>query len=82
MKVGDLVNVTEQRGTGTFYDEIPLGYGIILDIQKTDDITIGSVGPINIGDDVTVYLNDTGEIKHFMDRSLELIAELVCSEES
>ena len=35
MKIGDLVNITEQRGTGTFYDEIPLGYGIILDIQKT-----------------------------------------------
>ena len=75
MKVGDLVNITEQRGTGTFYDEIPLGYGIVLDIQETDDITIGSVGPINIGDDVSVYLSDSGEVKHFMDRSLEVISE-------
>ena len=82
MKIGDPVNIIEQRGVGELYNETAMGYGIILDVQKTDDITIGSVGPINIGDDVTVYLNDTGEIKHFMDRSLELIAELVCSEES
>ena len=75
MKVGDLVNVTEQRGTGTFYDEIPLGYGIILDIQKTDDITIGSVGPINLGDNVAVYLSTSGEVKYFVDRSLEVISE-------
>ncbi len=70
-----MVNITEQRGTGTFFDEIPLGYGIILDIRKTDDITIGSVGPINIGDEVTVYLSDTGEVKNFIDRSLEVISE-------
>jgi len=71
--IGDLVSVTEQRGTGTFYDEIPLGYGIVLDIKKTDDITFGSVGPVNIGDDVAVYLGASGEVQHFMDRSLEVI---------
>ena len=75
MKIGDLVNITEQRGTGTYYDEIPLGYGIILDIQKTDDITIGSVGPINLGDSVAVYLSTSGEVKYFVDRSLEVISE-------
>ena len=75
MKAGDLVKVTEQRGTGTFRTEKPMGYGVILDIQKTDDLTIGSVGPINLGDDVTVYLSDSGKVKHFMNRSLEVIYE-------
>ena len=75
MKVGDLVNVTEQRGTGDFYDMTPLGYGIVLDIQETDDITIGSVGPINLGDNVAVYLSTSGEVKYFVDRSLEVISE-------
>ena len=75
MRVGDLVNITEQRGTGNFYNEIPLGHGIILDVQRTDDITIGSVGPINLGDDVSVYICGTGEVKNFVDRSLEVISE-------
>ena len=74
MKVGDLVNITEERGTGTFYNEIPLGFGIVLDIKKTDDITIGSVGPINLGNEVSVYLCSLGEVKMFMDRSLEVIS--------
>ena len=75
MKVGDLVNITERRGTGDFYNEIPLGHGIILDIEKTDDITIGSVGPVNLGDNVAVYLSTSGETKYFIDRSLEVINE-------
>ena len=75
MKVGDMVNITEKRGTGDFYDEVPMGYGIILDIKKTDDITIGSVGPVNLGDEVTVYLSDLGEVRNFMDRSMEVIQQ-------
>jgi hypothetical protein len=75
MKVGDLVNVTEQRGSGTFYNEIKLGYGVILEIKKTDDITIGSIGPVNLGDDVAVYLGSSGEVQHFMDKSIEVINE-------
>tara|TARA_B100000131_G_C17844651_1_gene503266 strand:- start:35 stop:265 length:231 start_codon:yes stop_codon:yes gene_type:complete len=74
MKIGDVVNITEQRGSGIFYEETPLGWGIILDIKKTEDLTIGSVGPINLGDDVTVYLS-TGATKNFIDRSLEVIIE-------
>lgn len=75
MKAGDLVNVTEQRGAGSFYNETPLGCGIILEIKKTDDITIGPVGPINLGDDVTVHLSNSGEAKRFCKRSLEVISE-------
>ncbi len=74
MKVGDVVNITEERGSGVFYDEIPLGWGIILDIKKTKDLTFGSVGPVNLGDDVTVHLA-SGVTKNFMDRSLEVVYE-------
>ena len=73
MKIGDLVNIIEQRGVGELYNETAMGYGIILDVQKTDDITIGSVGPVNLGDDVTVYLSNSGEVRHFVDRSVEVI---------
>ncbi len=71
--IGDLVSVPNKRETGTFYDEVLLGYFFFLDINKTDDITFGSVGPVNIGDDVAVYLGASGEVQHFMDRSLEVI---------
>lgn len=75
MKVGDLVNVTEKRGSGSFRRVVPRGLGLVLDIQKTDDLTIGSVGPINLGDNVTVHLSDSGEVKHFTDRCVEVISE-------
>ena len=44
MKAGDLVNITESRGSGVFLKSTPLGLGLILNIDKTDDITFGSVG--------------------------------------
>ena len=72
MKVGDVVNVTEKRGAGEFYKEIPLGIGLILNIEKTDDIMMGMVGPINLGDSVTVQLS-SGETKLFHNTSLEVI---------
>lgn len=73
MKAGDLVNITESRGSGVFLKSTPLGLGLILNIDKTDDITFGSVGTFNLGDDVTVYLCNSGEVAHFMDKSLEVI---------
>ena len=72
MKVGDLVNVTEQRGSGTFYDELDLGHGIVVHIEKTDDISIGTFGPINLGDSVTVLLN-SGKVRSFNERGIEVI---------
>ena len=76
MKVGDLVNVTEMRGTGSRWnDEIPLGVGLVLDVKETEDVTFGSVGPVNLGKNVTVQLCSSGEIRLFVDRSLEVISE-------
>ncbi len=73
MKKGDLVKVTEERGTGTFSREIPLGYGVILDIKKTDDLNFGRVGSFNLGDNVTVYLSSSGEVKEFSEKSVEVL---------
>lgn len=74
MKPGDVVSITEQRGVETHCYYVPLGLGIVLDVKKTEDITFGSVGPFNLGDDVTVHLA-TGETKTFLKRSLEVICE-------
>jgi len=41
-------------------------------IEKTDDIMMGMVGPINLGDSITVQLS-SGETKLFHNTSLEVI---------
>lgn len=64
MKVGDLVNVTEERGTGQFKNFKPLGLAIVIEINETDDLYFESVGNINLGDDITVLLNN-GELDVF-----------------
>ncbi len=72
-EVGNLVNVTEQRGTGAFYRETPLGLGIVLGIEKTDDLNFDGIGSFNLGDNVSVYLSTSCEVKHFNNRSLKVI---------
>lgn len=72
MKAGDLVNVNQKRGSGSSAFMSQLGLGLVVEIIKTPDITFGSVGPFNLGDDVAVQLS-SGEIKTFHVTSLELI---------
>ncbi len=74
MKVGDLVNVTEERGSGEFKKFKPLGLAIVIEINETDDLYFQSVGHINLGDDITVLLNN-GELDVFNERSLEMVNE-------
>ncbi len=71
MKVGDLVNITETRGTGTY----PQGSGLVLEIEKTSDLTFGSIGPVNLGNVVTVQVCSSGEVLDYIERSLEVINE-------
>lgn len=73
MKLGDLVKVTEQRGAGSYYNETDLGTGVVVDIKKTSDLFFETVGPINLGDNVTVML-ETGEVRTFVERSVEVIS--------
>ena len=73
MKPGDLVDVNETRGVGVYKRINALGIGVILGIQKTDDLMIGSVGPVNLGDIVTVLLN-SGETSQFCKESVRVLA--------
>ena len=72
LRVGDLVDVKETRGSGSFLKETPLGEGLILDVRKTPDVTHYSVGPFNLGDEATVHLSN-GEVRDFWVGSLSKI---------
>ena len=72
LKVGDLVDVTEERGYGQFKKFKSLGLAIVIEVNETDDLYFEAVGNINLGDDVTVLLN-TGELDVFNEQSLELV---------
>jgi len=74
MRVGDLVNVAQDRGSGSFKRTDHLGLGIILSVHKTDDLVIGTVGPVNLGDSFTVRLL-SGETREFSGQSLEVVSE-------
>jgi hypothetical protein len=71
-KVGDLVEVNQVRGTGTYKRVIARGNGIVVQVTKTDDMMFGSVGPINLGDSLTVMLG-TGDVESFSPESLRLL---------
>ena len=74
MKVGDLVNITQQRGIGSYTKIVPMGTGIVLEIIKTPDVTFTNVGTFNLGDNVIVQLS-SGDVKLFCAQSLEVINE-------
>ena len=74
MKVGDLVNITQKRGTGSYAKTVYLGTGIVLEIMKTPDVTFNNVGTFNLGDNVIVQLS-SGDLKLFCAQSLEVINE-------
>lgn len=71
-RAGDLVEVNQVRGTGTYKRVIARGNGIVVQVTKTDDMMFGSIGPINLGDSLTVLL-DTGEVEDFRPESLSLL---------
>lgn len=71
-RAGDLVEVNQVRGTGTYKRVIARGSGIVVQVTKTDDMMFGSIGPINLGDSLTVLL-DTGEVEDFRPESLSLL---------
>ena len=71
-RAGDLVEVNQVRGAGTYKRVIARGNGVVVQVTKTDDMMFGSVGPINLGDSLTVLL-DTGEVEDFRPESLSLL---------
>ena len=74
MKVGDLVDINQKRGTGSYEVTIPRGLGVVMSFQELEDLHYESIGTINLGPIVHVLLN-TGETEGFAPQSLEVACE-------
>ena len=72
MKVGDLVDINQQRGTGSYKVTIPRGLGVVVSFEELEDLHYESIGTINLGPLVHVLLN-TGETEGFAPQSLEVV---------
>ena len=74
MKVGDLVDINQERGSGSYKVTIPRGLGVVLCFEELEDLHYENIGSINLGPIVHVLLN-TGETEGFSPRSLEVVCE-------
>ena len=74
MKVGDLVDINQQRGTGIYKDVTPRGLGVVISFQELEDLHYKSIGSINLGPIVHVLLS-TGKTEGFAPQSLEVVCE-------
>ncbi len=74
MKVGDLVDINQERGSGIYKDVTPRGLGVIVRFQELEDLHYKSIGTINLGPIVHVLLS-TGETEGFAPQSLEVVCE-------
>ena len=74
MKVGDLVDINQKRGTGSYEKITPRGLGVVLRFQELDDLHYPNIGSFNLGPIVHVLLN-TGETEGFSPQSLEVVCE-------
>ena len=74
MKVGDLVDINQERGSGIYKDVTPRGLGVIMSFEELDDLHYPNIGSINLGPIVHVLLS-TGETEGFSPRSLEVVCE-------
>ena len=72
MKVGNLVDINQQRGTGSYKHTIARGLGVVVRLQEVEDLHYQSIGTINLGPIVHVLLN-TGETEGFHPTSLEVV---------
>jgi hypothetical protein len=72
MKVGDLVDINQERGSGSYKHTIARGLGVVVSFQETEDLHYKSIGTINLGPIVHVLLN-TGEMEGFAPNSLRVV---------
>ena len=72
MKIGDLVSIEQDRGCGSFKRTDMLGLGIVLDIQETARVDIGSIMDVYLGADIKVAMT-SGEVRVFNERSVRVI---------
>ena len=74
MKVGDLVDINQKRGSGSFEKITPRGLGVVVRFQELEDLHYPNIGSFNLGPIVHVLLS-TGETEGFSPRSLEVVCE-------
>ena len=74
MKAGDLVEVNQTKGAGSYKRIVPRGLGIVLRLEETEPAMYGTIGPIDFGPIIHVLLN-TGETEGFAPQSLEVVCE-------
>ena len=73
MKVGDLVDINQTRGAGSYKHNLPRGLGVIVRIEETEPMMYGAVGPIDFGPMIYVLLT-TGETERFVAQSVSVVA--------
>jgi len=73
VKVGDLVDINQKRGTGIYEEITSRGLGVVMRLEEVEDLHYESIGTINLGPIVYVLLN-TGETEGFHPTSLEVIS--------
>ena len=74
MKVGDLVDVNQTKGAGSYKHVVPRGLGVVVRLEETEPAMYGTIGPIDFGPIVHVLLR-TGETEGFAPQSLEVVCE-------
>ena len=72
MKVGDLVDVNQIKGAGSYKHVVPRGLGVIVRLVETEPAMYGTVGPIDFGPIVFVLLT-TGQTEEFDQKSIKVI---------
>ena len=73
MKVGDLVDINQTRGAGSYKHILPRGLGVIVRIEETEPMMYGAVGPIDFGPMIYVLLT-TGQTEKFVAQSVSVVA--------
>ena len=72
MKVGDLVDINQTRGAGSYKHNLPRGLGVIVRIEETEPMMYGAVGPIDFGPMIYVLLT-TGQTEGFDLKSVKVV---------
>jgi hypothetical protein len=73
VKVGDLVDVNQTRGAGSYKHVVPRGLGVIVRLEETEPAMYGTIGPIDFGPIVHVLLS-TGKTEGFDLKSVEVVS--------
>ena len=73
MKVGDLVDVNQTRGAGSYKHVVPRGLGVIVRLEETEPAMYGTIGPIDFGPIVHVLLS-TGKTEGFDLKSVAVVS--------